>query len=156
MPIGSTVRMEGPFGKLVLHTDQTRPAVFLSGGIGITPFRSMLVQAAMQQSSHRMILFYSNRRPEDAPFLDELQALQATNPRYTFVGTMTEPEKSSLVWQGETGYINAALLAKHLANVNKPIYYVVGPPGMVGALRTMLKEARIDDSDIRTEKFAGY
>jgi ferredoxin-NADP reductase len=40
--------------------------------------------------------------------------------------------------------------------VEKPIYYVVGPPGMVGALRTMLKEAHIEDSDIRTEKFAGY
>jgi len=155
MPIGSTVRMEGPFGKLVLHTDQTRSAVFLSGGIGITPFRSMLVHGATQGSPQRMVLFYSNRRPEDA-FLDELQTLQVTNPRYTFVGTMTEPEKSSLVWQGETGYINAALLAKHLVNVDKPIYYVVGPPGMVGALRTMLKEARIDDSDIRTEKFAGY
>ncbi len=156
MPLGSTVRMEGPFGKLVLHADQTRPAVFLAGGIGITPFRSMVVEAALQRSSHPMVLFYSNRRPEDAPFLDELQALQATNPRYTFVGTMTEPEKSSLGWQGETGYINAALLAKHLVNVNKPIYYVVGPPGMVSALRIMLKEARIDDSDIRTEKFAGY
>jgi len=47
MPLGSTVRMEGPFGKLVLHADQTRPAVFLAGGIGITPFRSMVVQAAM-------------------------------------------------------------------------------------------------------------
>jgi len=156
MPIGTSVRMEGPFGKLVLHADQTRPAVFLAGGIGITPFRSMAVHEAMQRSSHRLVLFYSNRRPEDAPFLDELQALQEANPRYTFVGTMTEPEKSSLVWQGETGYINAALLSKHLVNVEKPIYYVVGPPGMVGALRTMLKEARIDESDIRTEKFAGY
>jgi len=156
MPLGSTVRMEGPFGKLVLHADQTRPAVFLAGGIGITPFRSMVVQAALQQSPHRMVLFYSNRRPEDAPFLEELQALQQQNPRYTFVGTMTEPEKSARGWQGETGYLNAALLSKHLGNVEKPIYYVVGPPGMVGALRTMLKEARIEDSDIRTETFAGY
>lgn len=156
MPLGSTVRMEGPFGKLVLHTDQTRPAVFLAGGIGITPFRSIVVQAAMQGSPHLMVLFYSNRRPEDAPFLDELQVLQDKNPHYRFVGTMTEPEKSSRVWQGETGYINAALLSKHLVNVEKPIYYVVGPPGMVDALRTMLKGAGIDDSDIRTEKFAGY
>lgn len=105
MPLGSTVRIEGPFGKLVLYADQTRPAVFVAGGIGITPFRSMLVHGAMQQSLHRMVLFYSNRRPEDAPFLDELQALQVTNPRYTFVGTMTEPEKPSRAWQGETGYI---------------------------------------------------
>ena len=156
MPIGSIVRLEGPFGKLVLHADQTRPAVFLAGGIGITPFRSMVVQAAMQRSPHPMVLFYSNRRPEDAPFLDELQALQDKNPHYRFVGTMTEPEKSSRPWQGERGYLNAALLSKHLGNVEKPIYYVVGPPGMVGALRTMLKEARIEDSDIRTEKFAGY
>jgi len=98
MPLGSTVRMEGPFGKLVLHADQTRPAVFLAGGIGITPFRSMAVQAAMQRSPHPMVLFYSNRRPEDAPFLDELQALQDKNPHYRFVGTMTEPAKSSRPW----------------------------------------------------------
>ena len=156
IPLGSIIRMEGPFGKLALHADQTRPAVFLAGGIGITPFRSMVVQAAMQRSPHPMVLFYSNRRPEDAPFLEELQALQDKNPHYRFVGTMTEPAKSSRSWQGETGFLNAALLSRHLVNVEKPIYYVVGPPGMVGALRTMLKEARIEDSDIRTEKFSGY
>ena len=156
MPLGSTVRMEGPFGKLVLHADQTRPAVFLAGGIGITPFRSMAVHAAMLGSPHRMVLFYSNRRPEGAPFLDELEALQDKNPHYRFVGIMTEPAKSSRPWHGETGYLNAALLSKHLMHVEKPIYYVVGPPGMVGALRTMLNDARIDESDIRTEKFSGY
>lgn len=156
MPIGASVRMEGPVGKFVLHPDQTRPAVFLAGGIGITPFRCMVVHAALQRSPQRLVLFYSNRRPEDAAFLDELQALQEKNPHYTFVGTMTEPGKSSRAWQGETGYIDAALLSKHLVNVEKPIYYVVGPPGMVTGLRTMLKDAHIDDSDVRTEKFAGY
>jgi ferredoxin-NADP reductase len=156
MPLGTAVQIEGPFGNLTLHADQTRPAVFLAGGIGITPFRSMLVHGATQGSPQRMVLFYSNRRPEDAPFLDELQALQDKNPQYRFVGTMTEPAKSSRPWQGETGYLNAALLAKHLVSVDKPIYYVVGPPGMVGALRTMLKEAGVADPDIRIEKFAGY
>lgn len=56
MPLGSIVRMEGPFGQFVLHPDQTRPAVFLAGGIGITPFRSMVVQAALQRSPHPMVL----------------------------------------------------------------------------------------------------
>lgn len=156
MPIGTAVQIEGPFGNLVLHADQARPAVFLAGGIGITPFRSMVVHAAMQRSPHRMVLFYSNRRPEDAAFLDELQTLQEKNPHYRFVGTMTEPEKSARVWRGETGFITAALLSKHLVNVGSPIYYVVGPPGMVTGLRTMLKDAHIDDGDVRTEKFAGY
>lgn len=156
MPIGTAVQIEGPFGNLVLHADQARPAVFLAGGIGITPFRSMVVHAAMQRSPHRMVLFYSNRRPEDAAFLDELQTLQEKNPHYRFVGTMTEPEKSARVWRGETGFITAALLSKHLVNVGSPIYYVVGPPGMVTGLRTRLKDAHIDDGDVRTEKFAGY
>lgn len=156
LPLGTTVQIEGPFGNLVLHADQTRPAVFLAGGIGITPFRSMLVHAALQRSPHRLVLFYSNRRPEDAPFLDELEALQDRNPHYTFVGTMTEPEKSSRPWRGDTGYITAALLSRHLVDVGPPIYYVVGPPGMVTALRAMLRDAHIADRDIRTETFAGY
>lgn len=156
MPIGSTVRMEGPFGKLVLHSDQTRPAVFVAGGIGITPFRSMVVHAAQQQLPQRLVLFYSNRRPEDAAFLDELQSLQDKNRHYSFVGTMTEPEKSRHAWQGETGYLNAGLLSKYLVGIERPIYYVVGPPGMVTALRTILKDAHVEDIDIRIEKFAGY
>lgn len=156
MPIGSAVRMEGPFGKLVLHSDQTRPVVLLAGGIGITPFRSMLVHAAQQQSSQRLVLFYSNRRPEDAAFLEELQALQDKNRHYTFVGTMTEPEKSRQAWGGETGYLNVGLLTKNLVDIERPIYYVVGPPGMVAAVRTILKEARVEETDIRIEKFAGY
>lgn len=156
MPPGTAVHVEGPFGNLALHADQTRPAVLLAGGIGITPFRSMLVHAAMQGSPQRIVLFYSNRRPEDAPFLDELQALQQNNPRYTFVGIMTQPEKSSRPWRGETGRLTAALLSKYLPNVVAPIYYVVGPPGMVAGLRTMLKDAHINDRDIRTEQFAGY
>lgn len=156
MPLGTAVRIEGPFGNLVLHADQSRPAVFLAGGIGITPFRSILVHAAAKKLAHRLFLFYSNRRPEDAPFLDELRALQRENPRYTFVGTMTEPEKSSYPWKGETGFITSAMLSKHLVQIGSPIYYVVGPPGMVTGLRRVLTDAGIHGQDIRIEPFSGY
>lgn len=156
MPLGTPVQIEGPFGNLVLPTDESRPAVLLAGGIGITPFRSMVISAAMQQSSRRLVLFYSNRRPEDAPFLEELQELQQKNPQYLCVGTMTDVEKSSRPWQGQTGRITAELLSKYLVDVRRPMYYVVGPPGMVTGLRTMLVDAQIDDRDIRTEKFVGY
>ena len=76
MPLGSAVKLEGPSGDLTLHHDVKRTAVFLAGGIGITPFRSIVAQAAKEKPPHRIFLFYSNRRPEDAPFLDELQALE--------------------------------------------------------------------------------
>lgn len=74
--LGNQVKIDGPFGDLRLHNDSSRAAVLLCGGIGITPFRSILLNAANKKLPHRIFLFYSNRRPEDAPFLEELQALE--------------------------------------------------------------------------------
>ena len=156
MPPGATLQMEGPFGNFVLHADPARPAVFLAGGIGITPFRSMILHAVAQKLPHRLFLFYSNRRPKDAPFLNELQTLQGDDSRYTFVATMTAPEKSSRPWKGETGFITPAMLSKVLVNVSSPIFYIVGPPGMVTGLRKTLKDAGFNERDIRTEEFIGY
>ncbi len=67
MPLSSAVKIE----ELTLHNNVKRTAVFLAGGIGITPFRSLVFRAAKEKLPHRIFLFYSNRRPEDAPFLDE-------------------------------------------------------------------------------------
>ena len=156
LPIGSQVKIEGPFGNLVLHHDHARAGVFLAGGIGITPFRSILLRAAREQLPHRLFLFYANRRTEDAPFLQELEALQRQNPRNTFVPTMTDMSRSDRSWQGETRVINQEMLAKHLKSAASPIYYMAGPPGMVRAMRTLLHGMRVDDVDIRTEEFAGY
>src|SRR5262245_27922346 len=157
MPIGTEVRLEGPYGNLTLHPDAGRPAVFLAGGIGITPFRSLLVHAARARLPHRLVLFYANWRPEDAAFLDELQALQRDNPRYTFIGTMTAMERSHRSWQGETGIFTPAMLGKVVAKDARPIYYVAGPPGMVSGVEGMLKNSMgVTADDIRTEKFAGY
>ena len=156
LPIDSHVKIEGPFGNLVLHHDHARTGVFLAGGIGITPFRSILRRAAREPLPHRLFLCYANRRPEDAPFLQELEALQRQNPRFTFVPIMTDMSRSGRSWQGETGVINQEMLAKHLKSALSPIYYLAGPPGMVRAMRTVLHGMRVDEGEIRTEEFAGY
>ena len=156
MPLGTEVRLEGPFGNLTLHADATRPAAFLAGGIGITPFRSIVVHAAKARLPHRLFLFYSNRRPEDAAFLDDLQALQEDNPNYTFIGTMTAMENSQRPWLGETGHLNQTLLAPVLNGVARPLFYIAGPPQMVSGLHAMLNGAGVSDRDIRTESFTGY
>jgi ferredoxin-NADP reductase len=156
MPLQTEVKLEGPFGDLKLHNDVKRTAVFLAGGIGITPFRSILLDASTRRLPHRIFVFYSNRRPEDAAFLDELQALEKQNANYTFVGTMTEMEKARLSWQGERGLISKDLLDKYLKGAASPIYYIAGPPAMVTALYKMLQEAGINDDDIRKEEFTGY
>jgi ferredoxin-NADP reductase len=156
MPLGTAVRIVGPFGSLTLHHNVGRTAVFLAGGIGITPFRSMLWQAAEQKLPHHLFLFYSNRRPEDAAFLEEMEELEKEISNYKFIGTMTEMARSNRVWRGETGFINQQMLTKYIGDLTAPIYYIAGPPTMVAAMQQMLSEAGIADADVRAEEFAGY
>jgi ferredoxin-NADP reductase len=156
MPLGSAVKIEGPSGSLTLHNNAARTAVFVAGGIGITPFRSILFRAAKEKLPHHIILFYSNRRPEDAPFLDELQALEKENPHYKLVACMTGMAKSQESWQGEVGRIDKSLLLRHVKDAVSPIYYLAGPPELVKGLHTAINEAGVDDDDIRAEDFFGY
>jgi ferredoxin-NADP reductase len=156
VPLGTHVRIEGPFGDLRLHR-AIRPAVVLTGGIGITPFRSILVQAARDGGlPYRVVLFYANRRPRDAAYLDELAELAAGEPNLEFVPTMSAPDSTDDRWSGERGHIDAAMLARHLLRVTNAIYYLTGPPGMVQGLRAMLVASDVDENDIRTEEFTGY
>ena len=156
MPVGAAVQMEGPAGDLTLHRDAARTAVFLAGGIGITPFRSIAFAAAREHLPHRIFLFYSNRRPEDAPFLAELQTLEKENPNCTLIATMTEMEKSHRSWHGETGLIDKEMLARYLKDAMSPVYYIAGPPEMVKGLHMIINESGVDEVDIRTEEFSGY
>jgi ferredoxin-NADP reductase len=155
MPLGTAVKIEGPFGDLRLH-HAARPAVVLTGGIGITPFRSILLETIRTGGlPYRIVVFYANRRPQDAAFLGELTKLERDDAQLTFLPTMTALDAAD-VWEGERGHIDASMLGRHLAGVANPIYYLTGPPGMVHALRTMLVEASVDEDDIRTEEFTGY
>ena len=155
MPPGTEVRIEGPFGNRRLHSSVRHTAVFLAENIGITPFRSILLDAAYRKLPQQIVLFFSNRRPEDAPFLNELQAMEKRNSNYRFVETMTEMERSSLPWEGERGYIDKAMLGRHLRSTSLPIYYIAGPPVTVNALHNTLRESHVEDDCIRVEEFAG-
>lgn len=153
---GAKFLVDGPMSSFTLHRNTSKPAVFLAGGIGITPFHSIIKHVTENALPHKITLFFSNRRPEDAPFLKELQAITGKNPNFKLVATMTEMEKSSQPWNGETGLIDAPMLQRHLSSLNGPIFYVAGPPAMVTAMRAMLEKAQIDPDDIRTEEFDGY
>lgn len=156
MPLGTPVKIEGPFGDLRLH-HADRPAVVLTGGIGITPFRSILVQAIRDGGlPYRVVVLYANGRPEDAAFLDELADLAQQDSKLTFVPTMSDMSKSQRVWDGERGRIDGSMLHRHLTGAAGAIYYLTGPPGMVHGLRSMLVDSGVDEDDIRTEEFTGY
>jgi ferredoxin-NADP reductase len=150
MPIGGKLRMDGPAGVMVMHEDESRPAVFLAGGIGITPFLAMARDAAARLLRHQIVLFYSNRRPKDAAFLDELKRMQ--NRNFRLVATMTEAPD----WTGEKRFISRELLAEHLPDLRAPVYYFAGPPAMTMAMQKMLTDIGVTEEDMRSEEFYGY
>jgi ferredoxin-NADP reductase len=156
LDIGAVVKMEGAFGSLTLHSDVKRAAVFIAGGIGVTPFMSILRTSATGAQERDFILVYSNRRPEDAAFLGELKELERKNKRFTLVATMTGMSQSASPWDGRVGEISPGLIKNIESNHVAPIYYLAGPPGMVESMQGMLNNMGINDDDIRSEGFYGY
>jgi ferredoxin-NADP reductase len=156
VPLGTTMKLEGPFGDFRLH-HANRPAVLLAGGIGVTPFRSILVEAIRCGSlPYPVALFHANRRMADAPFTAEMQALAQLDERFRFVPTMTAPATDDDDWAGERGRIDGPMLDRYISDFDHPIYYVAGPAGMVQGLRATLDSLGVDEDDVRTEEFTGY
>lgn len=151
---GAALSIEGPSGSMTLHSDGTRPAVFIAGGIGITPFMSMLRHAAHERAARIFILLFSNRTPDDAAFLAELRDFERLLPSFRLIPTMTNVNPAA--WHGPAGKIDARLLGDIARPLRSPVYYVTGPPGMVGAMRGLLEELGIADDDVRSEEFFGY
>jgi len=145
-----------PHGAFALHEDPSKPAIFLIGGIGIVPAFSMIKDATERKLLHRIFLFYSNRRPEDAPYLDELQNLAKQYPNFKLIATMTEPEKSARSWQGETGRIDQSMIKRCVDDVQSPMYYIAGLPEMTSAMKSLLADLGVHEDNIQAEEFSGF
>lgn len=153
LPIGSGVTLDAPYGDFTLHKAAATPAVFLIGGIGVTPVRSMIAQATHDKTAHRIILLHASRTPADLPFKSDFEQLARDNPNFSYITTV---ETAPPGWQGERGFIDAEMVKRHIPDLHKPIYYLCGPEGMVGAMWELLESFDINEDNIRTEQFTGY
>lgn len=153
MSEGDAMQVAGPLGSFTLDT--TRPAVFLAGGIGITPFLSMIRHAAHTGSTQPITLFYSNRTPAEAAMLEELQTMSAANPTFELVAAMSDINEGD-DWQGETGRIDLEMVKRHVSDLTAPVFYAVGPGGFVTGMTEMLQSAGVDGARIKAENFSGY
>jgi len=146
------VRVFGPIGDFVLH--ETRPAVLLAGGIGITPLKGMAEYAADKALAIPIRLIYSNRSEDEIVYRRELEALETLNPHFRVLNTLTRTDDRG--WKGATGRIDSKLIQEAARDLADPIYYVSGTPSMVVGVLRLLRGLDVPDSNIEVEAFRGY
>jgi ferredoxin-NADP reductase/nitrite reductase/ring-hydroxylating ferredoxin subunit len=172
----SIVKVSGPEGKFILQEDYSKTAVFLSGGIGVTPFRSMIKYATDKQLPVKIIMFDSNRNQNNILFEKEFDEWKIINKNLKIIYTITEEkeEKSgeeqpaqtlsdsnsgTAAWAGERGRIDRAMLTRHLSDndLKDSIFYICGPPVMIKAMQNLIEsELQIPKERIKIEEFTGY
>lgn len=154
IPLGTKIKVSPARGRFVLPENTDQPLVLIAGGIGVTPFRSMIEWATHEKKKHPIKLFYSNRTAALTAFLDDFRGWERENPYFTFIPVLTQ--ESSPGWAGETGRLNPVMLRKYAPDRLQPIYYVAGPPGMVDSMKQSLLGMGVPEKNVRSEKFSGY
>ena len=152
---GETAVVFGPIGRFLFDAD--RPAVFVAGGIGVTPFRGMLRYAADTEAPGPLTLLHSARVPEELVFRPELEALARDRPGIELHYTVTRGEDPAAPWTGARGRIDRASLEKFGRPERRPRWYVAGLPDMVSAVvRSLVQELAVPETDVKYEIFRGF
>jgi predicted ferric reductase len=152
--VDERVAIQAPFGRFsyVLHPKE-HDLVFIAGGIGITPFMSMLRHMRDTNADKDILLLYANVSKQDIVFREELDAIAAgKNPRLNVVYVLNNPTAE---WLGERGSIDRGLIQKHCqGDVRTRSFYICGPPPMMTALIATVIELGVPSSRVRSERFA--
>ncbi|MDD5692155.1 MAG: FAD-binding oxidoreductase [Candidatus Omnitrophica bacterium] len=150
---GDRVSIQYPFGKFIL--DENSPKIaFLSGGIGITPIRSICKYAVDKNLGIDIVLVYSNRSVRDIVFKDDFDAMQKSYPLLRVAHVLCETEPG---FKCTVGLINSSVIRNEVPDYLQRKFYLCGPPQMVEAMRNILSaELKVDSEKIVMENFQGY
>jgi ferredoxin-NADP reductase len=157
LPLGSEVEIEGPYGAFLFGYEKPKIA-FLTGGIGVTPVRSMLryladTGGAARLVGQELIVFYGSMTEDGIVYKDEFDEFERVIPRLRVVHVITNATDD---WTGYKGFITAGIVRAELAEPRQWTYYVVGPPPMITAMDKVLEQLEIPEGQIVVESFAGY
>lgn len=152
MPLGTPVEITNINGVFILPQNSHAPIVMIAGGIGITPFRSMLKFYSENHLDLKIFLLYSNRDRESAAFIDELRQIEKDNTGFKLILTMTDDP----VWSGENRRIDSRFIKDYIKEWRSSLYFVVGSPAMVKAVYEELLTLGVKPENIKYEEFIGY
>lgn len=148
---GSTLLITGPYGTFTWDDSYTY-AVFLAGGIGITPFLSMLRHIQEKRLQLSLTLIYGSRTPADIAFRHELETLVQSLPRSKVIHVLSDVTKTDQ-WDGYCGFISKQLLDEEVVWENSPIFFICGPPPFVSLCQQLLATKGIPQKRIKAELF---
>jgi ferredoxin-NADP reductase len=147
---GTLVDVEGPFGTFGIPEDAPEHDVlFVGGGTGIAPLRSMMWDMIERQPSNHLALIYSARSVDEIAYIDELRRL-TDEGRVDVRLTVTRDGRES--WLGPRGRIDAALV-RSVVRTAETRCVLCGPPSMVASVSELLRGAGVEDDRILTETF---
>ncbi len=144
-------KLWGPFGEFTFSGEYPKLG-FLSGGIGITPLRSILRYTVDKKLQTDVKMLYTNKTGADIVFRDELEKMQRQDSKIKIENVLTrEPE-----WKGLKGHVNSQMIKDQIPDYEERVFYICGPPGMNAALSKELKTLGMPDDKIKLEDFTGY
>lgn len=155
--VSEKVQFDGPWDDLHFDEKDTLPHVFLAGGIGITPYHSIVKYVIDKNIKTQMILFASWKSRDEMIFDEFFRNANNHLDNFSYVPIITGEENLSLdKWDGEKGRINSEMIKKYVYEVDKSKYYFSGPPAFVMSLKKLIIEMGVIKDKIISEEFEGY
>ncbi len=152
LKIGDWVQIDGPYGDFTFKGEYPRVGL-VTGGIGITPLRSMIKYCTDKRIKSRVTLLYGNRSEENIVFKEELDRLEKENGNLRIIHTLSHPGEQ---WKGRQGHIDIQMVREEIPDYDEHVFYVCGPPFLVTDCVSVLKTLKIPDDKINKEDFPGY
>jgi predicted ferric reductase len=145
-PIGTRAYIDGPYGTFDLDHHPGGEYTFIAGGIGSAPIMSMLRTMADQGDERRLTFFYGNRTWESVAFREELETLEQ-RLNLDVVHVLEQPHEG---WEGETGFISADVLGRHIDDCSTCIYFICGPIPMLNFVKQELQKIGVPSDHVQT------
>ncbi|MDI6809136.1 MAG: FAD-dependent oxidoreductase [Candidatus Eisenbacteria bacterium] len=151
---GDIVKLQLPLGKFTLEGNERAKIAFLSGGIGITPIRSMFKYMVDKNLGTDSVLIHGNRTSKDIAFREDFDEMQKRYPKLRVCHVLSEAEPG---FKCTVGTIDAQIIRTEIPDFKERKFYLCGPPMMVEAMKKILSdELALPKDSIITENFQGY
>lgn len=142
-------------GDFTMPEDTEKKLVFIAGGIGITPFRSMVKYLIDKQEKRSIVLFYANKTQDEIAYRDVFtQAQNAIGLKIVYV--LSDREHIPAGWTGKAGRINEEMLTQEVPDYKERTFYLSGPNAMVDAYKRLLAKLGVPQTNIVTDYFPGF